>query len=380
MLGVRKKKLLFFVAEDWYFCSHRLPLGVAAREADYEVTVVTRVREHGEQILEAGLRLIPIELERRSANPLAEIRFLFQLWKIYRQEQPDLVHHVSLKPVLYGSLVAMLAGVPRVVNAMAGMGILFSSTSLKARVLRVPVLVAFRVLLGGGRKRMILQNPDNVAEMVGARIVSLERVRLIKGAGVNLAEYALRPEPDGVPRIVLVARMLWDKGVGDFVAAARLLRQQGVSAEFLLVGEPDDANPATISTAQLQSWQDDGVVQWLGRRSDVPAILASCHIACLPSYYGEGVPKSLLEAAACGRAIVTTDAPGCREVVRDGENGLLVPVKDVVALAGAIKVLVEDPALRVRMGAAGRRLAEAEFSVESVAQQTLQVYAELLEA
>lgn len=380
VMGGDMPKLLFFVTEDWYFCSHRLPLGVAARDAGYEVVVVTRVREHGERITAAGLRLIPFEINRRGANPLAELAVLWRLWRVYRAERPDIVHHVSLKPVLYGSLVAKLAGVRNVVNAMAGLGILFSSQSIKVRMLRPFVRWVFRMLLGGENERLILQNPDNVAEMVGAGIVPAERVRLIRGAGVDLAEYAVLPEPAGTPHVVLVARMLWDKGVGDFVAAARLLRQRGVVAEFVLVGEPDEANPAAIPVTQLQAWQGEGIVQWLGRREDVVALYANAHIACLPSYYGEGIPKSLLEAAAAGRPIVTTDAPGCREVVRHGENGLLVPVRDPVALAAALQTLLTDASLRVRMGAASRARAEAEFALPAVLAQTLAVYAELEKA
>lgn len=370
-------RLLFFVTEDWYFCSHRLSLGVAAKAAGYDVVVVTRVREHGERITAAGLRLIPFEMNRRGANPLAELAVLWRLWRVYRAERPDIVHHVSLKPVLYGSLVAKLAGVPAVVNAMAGLGLLFSSTSMKARLLRVPVKAVFRLLLGGKRERLILQNPDNVAEMLGAGIIPQSRVRLIRGAGVDLAECCVQPEPEGPVRILLVARMLWDKGVGDFVAAARDLRERGLAVQCVLVGEPDEANPAAIPLAQLQAWQAEGVVQWLGRRSDVPQLYARSHIACLPSYYGEGIPKSLLEAAACGRPIVTTDSAGCREVVNHQDNGLLVPVRQPVALADALARLVEDASLRQSMGARSRARAEDEFGLPAILAQTLAVYGEL---
>ncbi|MDP5238377.1 glycosyltransferase family 4 protein [Uliginosibacterium sp. 31-16] len=372
------RKLLFFVTEDWYFCSHRLPLGVAARAAGYDVVVVTRVREHGERITAAGLRLIPFEMSRRSANPLAELGVLWRLWRVYRTERPDIVHHVSLKPVLYGSLVAKLAGMRAIVNAMAGLGILFSSDSSKARLLRPLVKTVFRLLLGDRRELLILQNQDNVAEMTEAGIVPAERIRLVRGAGVDLAEFAVQPEPSGVPRILLVARMLWDKGVGDFVAAARLLHERGVVAECVLVGEPDVANPAAIPLQQLRAWHAEGVVRWLGRREDVAALYAGCHIACLPSFYGEGIPKSLLEAAASGRAIVTTDAPGCREVVQHEGNGLLVPVRDPAALADAFARLVSDAELRQRMGRVSRERAEQEFALALSVQQTLDVYTELL--
>lgn len=372
-----KKKLLFFVTEDWYFCSHRLPLGIAARLAGYEVVVVTRVRQHGDRIREAGLTLIPFELDRQSANPLRELACLWRLWRIYRQERPDIVHHVSLKPVLYGSIAARCAGVGRIVNAMAGLGILFSSREMKTRLLRMPIMAAFRLLLSGSQVRMILQNEDNVRVLTELGIVSPEQVRLIRGAGVDLMEYRVCPEPAGRVRVLLVARMLWDKGVGEFVAAARLLRERGCPAVFTLIGEPDPANPSAIPLEQLRAWQAEGIVEWLGRREDIAAQYAGSHIACLPSFYGEGVPKSLLEAAACGRPIVTTDTPGCRDVVRDGDNGLLVPPRDSAALADAIARLVRDAALRARMGELGRRRAEREFALNKIVGETLKVYGEL---
>jgi len=372
-----KKKLLFFVTEDWYFCSHRLPLAAAARQAGYEVVVVTRVREHGQKILDAGLKLIPFEMNRQGANPVLELRCIWQLWRIYRRECPNIVHHVSLKPVLYGTIAARCAGVSAIVNAMAGLGILFSSDSFKTRLLRSPVMTAFRLLMPGQQSRMILQNEDNVQVMTSLRLVPRDQIRLIRGAGVDLREYASSSEPIGPVRVLMVARMLWDKGVADFVAAARLLRDRGCSLRFSLVGAPDEGNPSAVPLQQLQAWQEEGVVEWLGRREDIAELYAASHIACLPSFYGEGVPKSLLEAAACGLPIVTTDTPGCRDVVLDGQNGLLVPARDPHALADAIEKLAQAPELRARMGQLGRARAEQHFSSEKIIGQTLQVYGEL---
>ncbi len=372
-----KKKLLFFVTEDWYFCSHRLPLGISAKQAGYDVVVVTRVRQHGQRIRDAGLRLVPFELERQSANPFREFACIWRLWQIYRQERPDIVHHVSLKPVLYGSIAARCAGVGKIVNAMAGLGILFSSDSPRTRLLRIPVVAAFRLLLSGSQVRMILQNDDNVRVLTDLGIVQKEQIRLIRGAGVDLAEYKVQPEPFGVVRVLLVARMLWDKGVGEFVEAARLLRARGCALTFTLIGEPDPANPSAIPLAQLQAWHHEGIIEWLGRREDIAEQYAQSHIACLPSFYGEGVPKSLLEAAACGRPIVTTNTPGCSDVVQDGENGFLVPPKNAIALADAIEKLAQNPSLRTRMGLAGRKRAEHDFALNKIVGETLQVYGEL---
>jgi glycosyltransferase involved in cell wall biosynthesis len=372
-----KKKLIFFITEDWYFCSHRLFLAVAAREAGYDVSVVTRVRSHGKQIRDAGLDLIPLDIARRGMNPLNELRILQRLLSIYRAEQPDLVHHVALKPVLYGGIAARLAGIPHIVNAMAGLGYLFTSGSFKARAARPVVKRAYRLLLNRPGGRVILQNPDDVELMCGCDILARDRVALIRGSGVDTRRYCVRPESPGEPLVVLASRLLWDKGVGEFVAAARQLRRQGVRARFVLVGVSDDGNPSAIPNGQLRAWREEGVVEWWGRRDDMPAVFAQSHIVCLPSY-GEGVPKVLIEAASCGRPIVTTDAPGCREIVRDGENGFLVPVRDADVVSRALQRLIEYPDLRRAMGARGREIVEREFTQEMVIQETLALYEELL--
>ncbi len=374
MLVSQKKKLLFFVTEDWYFVSHRLPLAVAAREAGYEVTVVTRVAEHGYAIREAGLRLIPIELSRRSKNPVSELMLISRLIALYRHEKPDIVHHVAMKPVLYGSLAARLAGVSHVVNALTGLGWLFTSQSRLAGVLGRGVRFAFGKLLNRGT--VIVQNPDDVRWLADLGVES-GCIQLIRGSGVDVNRFAPMPESEGVPVVVLASRMLWGKGVGEFVAAARSLKQQGITARFVLVGDPDPANPASIPQALLDDWKKEGAVEWWGHRDDMPQVFAQSRIVCLPSYR-EGLPKVLLEAAACGRAVVTTDVPGCREVVRDGDNGLLVPVRNVAALTEALMRLLADPILCQRMGERGRQRVVGKFSQELVIDQTLAIYRELL--
>lgn len=374
-----KQKILYFVTEDWYFCSHRLPLAVAAREAGYEVAVVTRVREHGDYIRAAGLRLIPLELSRSGRNPFTEWLTVWRLYRVFRHEQPVLIHNVALKPVLYGTLAARLAGVPHVVNALAGLGHLFGRGRRGLGLLRGLVKLAFRWLLNGTRDRVILQNPDDQNLLVSAGALDPGRAILIRGSGVDLGRFRPAREPAGIPVVVLAARMLWDKGVGEFCAAAERLRDQGVTARFVLVGDSDEENLGSIPRTQLELWQRAGVVEWWGKRGDMPEILGHCHLFCLPSYYGEGVPKVLLEAAAAGRPIVTTDMPGCREVVRDGENGLLVPPRDVPALAEALGKLLQDKPLRESLGRRSREIAEAEFGVERVIEKTLEIYRGLLE-
>jgi glycosyltransferase involved in cell wall biosynthesis len=369
-------KLLFVVTEDWYFVSHRLALAVAAREAGFEVAVATREGQHTEVIRSAGIRLIPFALSRRGGNPLREV---VALWRLYRREQPDLVHHVALKPVMFGALAAWLARVPATVNAVAGLGWLFTTSTGIVRLARPALSWVLARLLNRSHSLTIVQNPEDQA-LLKCSGISATRLRLIRGAGVDLQFFypvTPPPQPPEPVCIVLVARMLWDKGVGEFVEAARRLTETGVSARFVLVGDPDPANPASVPESTLRSWHGQHGVEWWGRREDMPAVLQAAHIACLPSSYGEGLPKSLLEAAACGLPIVTTDAPGCREVVRDGVNGLLVPVRDAAALVAALRKLIDDAALRRRMGEESRLLAETEFGLETVIAQTLAVYREV---
>ena len=367
-------RILYFVTEDWYFCSHRLPLAISAKEAGYSVYVVTRVRSHRAEIEAAGLKLIPIQLSRRSKNPFAEIAFIWRLIRIYKDLKPDIVHHVAVKPVIYGSIAARFSRVPAVVNAMAGLGYLFSSKKLVARLLRPLIRLSFGLLLNNERTIVILQNPDDIEVLSGRGTISRSRVRLIRGSGVDTSIYRTSPETDDVPIVLLAARMLWDKGIGDFVEAARELKRQGIKARFVLAGDRDDENPGAIDSSQLEEWNAQGHVEWWRHQTDMPKVFALAHIVCLPTTYGEGVPKVLIEAASCGRPLIATDAPGCREIVINGENGLLVPVNDVEALAAAIRRLLQSKELRRQMGQVGRQLVEDEFSLETVTCETLAVY------
>ena len=376
-----KPKLLFLVAEDWYFCSHRLSLAVAAVEAGFEVSVVTRVNQHADVILAAGLTLIPLQRMRRSgANPLKELASLGEIWRIYHRAKPDLAHHVGLKPVVYGSIVAHLSGVSGVVNALAGLGFVFSSGRILARVLRPTVKRVLSCLLNRRNSRVIVQNERDFDVLTKAVGIASRDVRLIRGAGVDLRLYGEHPPTVQPPLVVLVARMLWDKGVGDFVEAATRIRSTGVPARFALVGVPDPENPTSVPERQLRTWHDSGFVEWWGYRADIPGVLAMASICCLPTFYGEGVPKALIEAMASSRAIVTTDIPGCRELVADGRNGILVAPRDVAALSSALEVLIRDPERCRQMGTAGRTMVEQSLSLDQVLKETLTLYAELMPA
>jgi glycosyltransferase involved in cell wall biosynthesis len=375
-----KPKLLFLVAEDWYFCSHRLPLAIAARDAGYEVCVVTRIAQHADEIRASGLSVIPLRHIRRSGLcPTQELTLIHEIWNIYRCEKPDIVHQVGLKPVVYGSFVAHLLGIHGVVNALAGLGFVFSSQRLLAVVLRPVIKILFFWLFKSGNSFVIVQNEhdrDVLATKVG---ISLSSIRLIRGAGVDLTVYrkreASRVQP---PLVVLIARMLWDKGVGDFVEAAIRIRDVGLRARFALIGIPDPENPTSVPESQLRAWHDSEKIEWWGYRSDIPDILAMASIACLPTFYGEGLPKALIEAMASECAIITTNIPGCHELVDCGRNGIAVPPGDITALTEALKVLISDPESCRKMGVAGRLMVEQMLSQEQVLKETLILYTELV--
>ncbi|MBI5625237.1 MAG: glycosyltransferase family 4 protein [Elusimicrobia bacterium] len=375
-----KPRLMFVVTEDWYFCSHRLPLAKAAIDAGFDVSVATRVQRHGEAIKGSGVRLIPTCLRRSGRNPITESRAIAELRSLYAAERPDIVHHVAAKPVLYGSLAAKLAGVPNVVNAMAGLGFIFSSQGLRASLMRRFLSSAYSWALRGPTVTPVFQNQDDISLFEGLGILPPGKARLIKSSGVDLQRFRAKPEPSlgpgQSPVIILPSRLLWDKGVGEFVEASRIIKERGIRARFILIGDPDAENPACVPVPILSAWRDEALVEWQRWREDMPTAFADCHIVCLPSYR-EGLPKVLLEAAACTRPIVTTDVPGCREIVRHEENGLLVPSRDPQALADALQTLICSPQARQRFGSRGREIA-AEFSLERVIDQTLGLYQEIL--
>jgi glycosyltransferase involved in cell wall biosynthesis len=378
--GRVRPRLLFVVTEDWYFVSHRLRLAQAAVAAGFDVAVASRITREGATLAASGLEIIPLaRLLRAGRNPWGEALAILELRQVYQAWRPDIIHHVAMKPVIYGSLAARLTDVSAVVNALAGLGFVFSSSSVKGRLLRGVIRPLLRLVLKTDRSRVILQNPDDAQALVGTDLVAAERVRLIRGAGVELERFRVRPEPADRPLVILAGRMLWNKGVGDFVEVARCLREAGSDARFALVGGSDSGNPAAVPDERLAAWDRAGHVEWWGRRDDMPDVFAQAMVVCLPSTYGEGVPKVLIEAAACGRPIVAYDIPGCREIVRHGENGLLVRPGDRAALAAAIRALLSDPRLRAQMGSRGREIAESEFSESLIFAQTLAVYRELCE-
>jgi len=362
------------VTEDWYFWTHRLPLAQAARQEGFRVIVAARVAGHGERIEAEGFKLHPLAWRRRGDGLMGAGRALIEIFRLYRKERPRLVHHVALKAVVFGSIAAFAARVPRQINAIAGLGFVFTHLSLKTLAIRVAILQVLRIFVKRAGSHVIVQNPSDAEYLIGHGVVRRNQVSIIRGSGVDVARFLPYPEPSGRIVVATVSRMLRHKGIEILVNAAHLLRGRGLDLRFLLIGPIDADSPAPLLESELDGWTKTGVVEWLGALDDIPDVWASAHIAAFPSFYREGVPLAMLEAAACGRPIVSTDIPGCREVVEQGVNGFLVRENDVVALADAIEVLVRDRELRLRMGQAGRVRVQRYFAKEIIVDQTLALY------
>ncbi|SAI69770.1 glycosyltransferase [Bordetella ansorpii] len=368
-----RRRLLFVVNNPAFFLSHRLWPALAAQAAGWDVHVATMDGPAVADIVARGMTHHAIPLTRSGKQPLQELGSMWALLRLFRRLRPDVVHLVTIKPVLYGGIAARLAGVPGMVAAISGLGFIFLSDGLKAKLVRGVVGVMYRLALGHRNSRVIFQNSADRDTLRRLGALRDGQDVLIRGSGVDLAEWPATPEPPRPVVALMVARLLRDKGVAEFVEAARLLRAQGLDVRMRLAGGIDPGNPTSATEADVARWREDGAVEVLGERADVAALTAASHIAVLPSYR-EGLPKSLLEAAACGRAVVTTDVPGCRDAITPGETGLLVPARDSAALAAAIARLATDDALRQRMGRAGRELAQREFDVEDVNRRHLEVY------
>ena len=338
--------------------------------------VATRVGQHRERIESEGLRVVPIRLVRGSKNIVREALTIFEFIRIYRRERPELVHHVGIKPVLYGSWAGRIAGIPCIVNALGGLGSTFVGEDRMSRLVRQAVCFGYRSL--PPRALWIFQNPEDLELFIENGIVRRSNAALVRGVGVDSSRFNYLPEPDGIPTVLFASRMLWHKGVAELIAAAKQLRKEGVRCRVMLVGSPDPDNPASIDEEILRACHAEGVVEWLGHRDDIPRLLANSHIVVLPTYLREGVPKILIEAAFCGRPIVATNVPGCREIVCHEENGLLVPARDVPALVQGLMRLLQDKALREKMGKKGRELGIMHFSQDIVIEQTLALYQGLL--
>ena len=373
-----QKKILYLVTEDWYFWSHRLSLAEASRNLGFEIIIVTRAGNFSERIKAKGFNLVPLKIHRTVVSPVKEIATLIKLVRIYRKTKPDLVHHISLKPVLTGSVAAWIAGVPHIVNAYTGLGYIFISRSFTSRILSIFFSSMLSLLLQRERYYSIVQNQDDKKDLLQLGLVNEDRLKLIRGSGVDTDNFQYSPENlTDNPIVVFASRLLRDKGILEYISAVRLLKAKNLSARFVIVGDLDVGNPTSIKQEELEEWIEQDIIEWWGHSDKMSEIFRQVHVVCLPSYR-EGLPKVLLEAASCGRAIVTTDVPGCREVVIDGVNGLLVPVKEHVKLAESIENLLASSDIRKQMGVAGRKRVEDYFDVSKVNMDTTDLYNDLI--
>jgi glycosyltransferase involved in cell wall biosynthesis len=371
--------LLFVVNVAWYFCLHRLHLAQAARAAGFSVHVAAApdAIEDVKLIKENGFAYHELNLHRGTGNLVEPLRLTWALRKLYRRINPSIVHHITIKPVLCGTLAARWVGVPAILNAMSGLGFVFTARGRWAQLRRSVVMLAYRVSFAHRAVRVIFENGDDARLFVARGIVKHDQVTIIRGAGVDLEAFSDRGKRDGETLVLLPGRMLWDKGVREFCAAAKQLRFAGVAARFALVGGLDAENPSAIPESWLEEQQRDGTVEWWGRQRDMDKAYARARIVCLPSYR-EGLPTVLLEAAASGCALVAADVPGCREVIQHGVTGLLVPPRDAAALAKALHTLIADPALCARLCRAAQGLVANEFSAEIIQRSTLALYDQML--
>lgn len=374
-----KKRILYVGNDMQYFFMHRFPLAIAARDSEYEVHAALPMGKNSEGLSKSGIHWHSLPLKRGGIKPLYDAAALISLCRLYRSLNPDIIHHHTIKPVIFGGFCARITGMRGVVSGITGLGHAFVSKGLLANVRRSLIKSAYRAALAPSLSCVIFQNRDDMQVFLQAGVISPDKARLIRGSGVDLEKYHVKSEPQGHLTVALVSRMLWSKGIGEFVDAAKILKSESCDVQFLLVGDVDETNPDSIPEKQLRIWDYSGAVKWVGWVEDMQAIYESSSIVCLPSKYGEGVPRSLIEAAACGRPIVTTDSPGCREIVRHGDNGYLVPTNNFEALADSLKRLLQDSDLRRQMGMRGREIAEAEFSQEKVIKETLAVYKELIQ-
>jgi len=369
---MKNKKALIVVAEDWSFLSHRIPLARALLKEGYDVTVACRVQDHRDQIEKEGFKLIALDLVRESISPSTALKTIQILRNLYKSEQPNVIVHSSLFLSLLGSIAGIFSGFKKNVNLITGLGYVFISKSLKARLIRIFVKLAFRLFALQKSIHVVVQNQDDKQLFESLSFNTEKNLHVVRGSGVDAKLYRPAKSEPKIPQITFVGRILWAKGVEELIEAARILKQRGALPKIVLVGEPDLGNPQSATQADIDDWTKEGLVECWGRRSDIAEIYQNSTIAILPSWR-EGLPKSLLEAAACGLPIITTDVPGCREIVTHCENGLLVPLQNATAIANAIDTLMNDENIRQKFGRNARKLVEDELNEISIAEKTLDV-------
>jgi len=373
---VKFKNIVFVVNNPEYFVSHRLPIGLELIKQGCVVHLIAP-GICPKQLIQYGFIYHNIKMSRKGKNLLNEFLIIWSLTKLFIRIKPDLIHLVTIKPYLYGGIAARIAGVHAVVSAVAGLGSLFSNKTYKLKILRHMLYPIYRLAFNHNNQITIFQNTNDRDTLLSWGVIDKANCVIIRGAGLDLSEYPIKNEPIGIPVISFAGRLLLDKGVKEFVEASTLLKARGIEADFWLIGSPDFGNDNTITHQQLNEWHNARIINYLGYRSDIAKLFSKSNIVCLPSYYGEGLPKVLIEAAASGRAVITTDHPGCRDAIEPYKTGLLVPVKDALALADAIQDLICNTDKRKYMGIAGRALAEREFTIEKIVSEHIRIYSSL---
>ena len=372
-----KKKIVIVVNAPDFFLSHRLPIALAAKDKGFDVHIATAGGSEIKRIKTLGFTHHQIPFNRKGQNPLYELKTLVLLFWLFWRLKPDLAHLVTVKPVLYGGIAARLAGVKSLVAAISGMGTVFIANTPKAKLRRMLVLHLYKWSLNHRQLKVIFQNHADKDILLKNQITTQKHITIIRGSGVDLSDYPSTPEPKTRPVVVMASRLLKDKGVFEFAEAAKILKSRHINVEMRLIGDIDPGNQTSLSQSDLDRLTAENNIEIMGYRDDIAQQYAQAHIVCLPSYR-EGLPKSLIEAAACGRAIVTTNTPGCRDAIIPNHTGLLVPIKEAIPLAEALQQLIEDKGLRKSMGTAGRILAEKEFAIDKIIKQHLDIYCEML--
>ena len=375
----KNKKILFLVNYLSFFLSHRLPVAEALLAKGFEVFIgYGELRGADPKLLEQrGFKVDFIPMQPGGLNLLKDLKTLYYIWVFFKRVEPDIVHLITIKPYLYGGIISRLCGVRGLITAVSGLGTLFVNKDLKSKLIRLLLYPIYKLAFNHLNQKVIVQNKDDLKVLVNWGVLNPSKVKLLKGSGVKLENFTNLDEPGGTTTVCFAARLLRDKGVYEYVSAVRLLKERGIKAQFLLAGDLDINNPTGLKLDDLNKIKNECYVKILGHQKDIATLYAKSHIICLPSYR-EGFPKSLIEAAAAGRAVVTTDVPGCRDAIIPNKTGLLVPIKDSQKLADALQWLIENPKERIIMGKEGRKFAEKEFSIEKIILNHLDIYQDLL--
>ena len=375
-----KKKLLFLVNDLSFFCSHRLPIAEFSIKHGYEVVI-----GYGElggadvpTLKNKGFKLSKVSMDRGGKNIFQDMIAFIKIWKFFNHENPDIVHLITIKPYLYGGVLARMNRIPCVVSAVSGLGTLFIHRDLKSKLTRLMLYPLYRFAFNHPNQSVIFQNKDDFEMLNSWGVLNQKNIKFIKGSGVDINKFNKLKESDGVPVVCFASRLLVDKGINEFISAAKILKERDVNVRFWIAGDIDKKNPSSLTDNELKKIKEDGIVEILGFQNNIPKLYEMSHIVCLPSYR-EGLPKALVEAAAASRAVITSDVAGCRDAINPDISGLLVPVKDEIALADAIHYLISNPVRRKEMGKEGRAMAQKEFKIEKIVQSHMLIYRELLE-